>query len=97
MYFDYITNWLYRLMKVPVPLVASENVFGLVTVFDIFLFTVFLGVFIVLIKYLITDSFSLKVGETDINYSSSAYLPKSMKNIRHRSKSKESVNNADNN
>lgn len=74
MYFEYVINWLYRLMKVPVPLVLSENVFGLVTVFDIFLFTVYLAVFIILIKYLLTDTLSLNIGGIDINYSSDAYI-----------------------
>lgn len=98
MYFEYVTNWLYRLMKVPVPLVLSENVYGLVTVFDLFLFTVYLGVFIILIKYLITDTLSLNVGGVDVNYSSNAYLPKNMKNIRHKlNNKKESADNVNNN
>lgn len=80
MYFEYVTNWLYRLMKVPVPLVLSENIYGLVTVFDLFLFTVYLGVFIILIKYLITDSLSFNVGGVDINYSSDAYVARQYRN-----------------
>ncbi len=80
MYFEYVTNWLYRLMKVPIPLVLSENVYGLVTVFDLFLFTVYLGVFIILIKYLITDSLSLNVGGVDLNYSSDAYVARQYRN-----------------
>lgn len=98
MYFNYIVNWFYRLMKVPVPLVLSKNVFGLVTVFDIFLFTVYIGVFIILIKYLITDSLSLKVGGVDVNYSSNAYLPRNIRNIRRKMKDKkESAENVNNN
>lgn len=80
MYFEYVTNWLYRLMKVPVPLVLSENIYGLVTVFDLFLFTVYLAVFIILIKYLITDTLSLNVGGVDINYSSDAYVARQYRN-----------------
>lgn len=76
MYFEYVTNWLYRLMKVPIPLVLSENIYGLVTIFDLFLFTVYLGVFIILIKYIMTDSLSLNVGGVDINYSSDMYISK---------------------
>lgn len=97
MYFQYMINWLYRLMKVPIPLVLSENVYGLVTVFDLFLFTVYLGVFIILIKYLITDTLSLNVGGVDVNYSSNAYLPKNMRNIRRKTNNKkESANNVNN-
>lgn len=80
MYFEYMINWLYRCMKVPVPLVLSENVYGLVTVFDLFLFTVYLGIFIVLIKYIITDTLSLNVGGVDINYSSDAYITRQYRN-----------------
>lgn len=91
MYFEYVTNWLYRLMKVPIPLVLSENVYGLVTIFDLFLFTVYLGVFIVLIKYMITDSLSLNVGGVDINYSSDAYVARQYRNAvsNHINKSNE--------
>ena len=74
MYFDYMVNWLYRVMQVPVPLVVSQNVYGLVTVFDLFLFTVYLGLFFVLLKYMITDTLSLNAGGVDINYSSDVYL-----------------------
>lgn len=74
MYFDYMINWLYRVMQVPVPLVVSQNIYGLVTVFDLFLFTVYLGLFVVLLKYMITDTLSLNVGGVDINYSSDAYI-----------------------
>lgn len=76
MYFQYVVNWLYRCMQVPVPIVVSNNVYGLVTIFDLFLFTVYLGVFIVLIKYLITDNIDIKLGDTDVNYSSSSYITK---------------------
>lgn len=96
MYFTYITNWVYRLMKIPVPLVVSEDIYGMVTVFDIFLFTVFLGVFFVLIKYLITDSFDLHVGDLNLNYSSNAYLPKNLKRFRRKTYKKESADNVDN-
>lgn len=98
MYFQYILNWFYRLMKVPVPLVLSDSVFGLVTVFDLFLFTVYLGVFIILIKYLITDSLSLNVGGVDVNYSSNAYLPRNIRNIKRKTNNKkESAYNVNNN
>lgn len=98
MYFKYVVNWFYRLMKVPVPLVLSKDVYGLVTVFDIFIFTVYLGVFIILIKYLITDTLSLNVGGVDVNYSSSSYLPKHLKNVKFKSKEKkESGNNVSDN
>lgn len=80
MYFDYVVNWLYRVMQVPVPLVVSENIYGLVTIFDIFLFTLYLGVFIVLIKYLITDTLSFNVGGQDISYSSNSYITRQYRN-----------------
>lgn len=96
MYFQYIVNWFYRLMNVPVPLVLSRDVYSMVSVFDIFLFLVYLGVFVILIKYLITDS--LNLGATNINYSSSAYLPRNMRQIGHKTKNKkESADNVDNN
>ena len=96
MYFSYMINWLYRVMQVPVPLVVSNNIFGLVTVFDLFLFTVYLGVFIVLIKYIITDTLSLDVGGVDINYSSDAYVARHYRNslsnnIKNSNAKKESV------
>lgn len=98
MYFDFMLNWIYRVMQLPVPIVTAPNVYGLVTIFDIFLFTVYIAVFIILIRYIITDNLSLKVGEVDINYSSNAYLPKHMNNIRRKTNDKkESANNANNN
>jgi len=86
MYFDYVINWTYRAMQIPVPLVVSENVYGMVTVFDIFLFTVYLGVFIFLIKYLITDRLDFRVGRTDITYTSNSYIPKHLRNTSNTSK-----------
>ena len=80
-------------MQLPVPLVLSEDVFGLVTIFDIFMFTVYVAIFIILIRYIITDSLSLDVGGYSINYSSSAYLPKRLK----KSLSKNDKDNNDSN
>ena len=85
MYFNYIVNWIYRAMKMPVPLIVSENVYGLVTVFDIFLFSVYLGVFIILIKYLITDRLDFHIGKTDINYTSNSYMSKNLRSKKNNS------------
>lgn len=93
MYITYVFNWLYKIMQLPVPLVLSEDVFGLVTIFDIFMFTVYVAIFIILIRYIITDSLSLDVGGYSINYSSSAYLPKRLK----KSLSKNDKDNNDSN
>lgn len=88
MYISYVFNWLYNIMQVPFPLVASDSVFGLVTVFDLFLFSVYCGIFIVLIRYMVTDNLSLKVGDiTDFSYSSSAYLPTRIRQIKRKTDS----------
>lgn len=57
-------------MQIPVPLVLSSEIYALVTIFDIFMFTVFIGIFIVLIRYIITNNLSLRVGSmSDFSYS----------------------------
>lgn len=77
MYFDYMINWIYRTMQLPVPIVTAPNVYGLVTIFDIFMFTVYIAVFIILIRYIITDELSFKVGSPeDISYNSDMYMAK---------------------
>lgn len=70
MYISYLFNWLYKVMQIPVPLVLSNEIYALVTIFDIFMFTLFIGIFIVLIRYLITNNLSLRVGSmSDFSYS----------------------------
>lgn len=94
MYFDYMVNWIYRAMQLPVPIVTAPNVYGLVTIFDIFMFTVYIGVFIILIRYLITDELSLRVGSPeDISYSSDMYMNKKIQErISSRIANKRKVN-----
>ena len=63
-------NWLYKVMQIPVPLVLSNNVYALVTIFDIFMFTFYLGIFIVLIRFMVTNNLSFRVGGfSDFSYS----------------------------
>lgn len=95
MYFEYMINWLYRSMQLPVPIVVSSDVIGVVTVFDIFMFTVYIAVFVILIRYIITDSLSFKVGTPeDISYNSNMYISKHLRKSR---KVKEVADNVDNN
>lgn len=70
MYFTFVLNWLYRFMLLPVPIVSSPDSYGLVTIFDLFMFTVFLSIFIILIKFIITDSFDFRFKKSDDSYSS---------------------------
>lgn len=77
MYFDYMINWIYRTMQLPIPIVTSPNVYGLVTIFDIFMFTVYVSVFIILIRYILTDELNFRVGSPeDISYNSDMYIAK---------------------
>lgn len=70
MYISYMFNWLYKVMQIPVPLVLSNNVYALVTIFDIFMFTFYLGIFIVLIRFMVTNNLSFRVGGfSDFSYS----------------------------
>ena len=73
MFFTFVINWLYRFMLLPVPIVSSYDSFGLVTIFDLFMFTVFLSIFFLLVKFIINDSFDFKfynTKKTDDSYSS---------------------------
>lgn len=69
MYFVQICNLFYRCMQVPVPIVVFNNQVTLVTIFDIFMFTVYLGIFITLIKYIMTGTLDFKVYKEDFHYS----------------------------
>ncbi|MBR5227690.1 MAG: hypothetical protein IKV94_03540 [Clostridia bacterium] len=75
MYIEYVFNWLYKIMLLPFPLVLSNEVFYLVTILDLFMFSVYVAIFIILIRYILTDTISFEIGGYSINYSSSAYLP----------------------
>lgn len=75
MYINYMSNWIVKVLQIRIPLVLSQEVVYLVTIWDLFMLTVFLGIFIILIKYIITDSIDIKLGDTDINYSSTSYIP----------------------
>lgn len=82
MYFIYMIKWIYQAMLVPFPIVTSAKSYGLVTVFDLFMFTVYLGVAFVLIRFIITDNLSFKVGNEDISYSSRSAIFKGLKSIK---------------
>lgn len=75
MYINYMSDWIVKILQIRIPLVLSQEVVYLVTIWDLFMLTVFLGIFIILIKYIITDSIDIKLGDTDINYSSTSYIP----------------------
>ena len=49
MYFIQVCNWFYQCMQVPVPIVIFNDQVALVTIFDVFMFLVYLGIFIVFI------------------------------------------------
>lgn len=56
-------------MQIPVPLVLSADVYALVTIFDIFMFTVYIAIFIILIRFILTDTLSFRVGTlSDFSY-----------------------------
>ena len=63
-------------MQVPVPIVVFNNQVTLVTIFDIFMFSVYLGIFIILIKYIMTGTLDFKVYKEDIHYSTNSYFRK---------------------
>lgn len=84
MYISYVFSWLYKIMLLPVPLVLSDDVYYLVTIFDLFMFTVYIAIFIILIRYLITDNLSINIGGYSMNYSSSAYLPSQINSHRNK-------------
>lgn len=69
MYFIQVCNWFYQCMQVPVPIVIFNDQVALVTIFDVFMFLVYLGIFIVLMKFLITGSLDFRVYNEDFHYS----------------------------
>ena len=77
---DYISDWVVSSLNIQVPLVLSSDVFYLVSIRDLFMLSVFLGIFIIFIKYLITDNIDIHIGDSDINYSSSNYLNRRIHN-----------------
>jgi len=79
MYITYMFNWLYDILQLPVPIVLSDNIYSMVTIFDLLMFSIYIAIFIILIRYIITDSLSFSVGGYSMNYSSSAYLPSHFK------------------
>lgn len=69
MYFSYVFDWVYKVMQVPVPIVLSSNLYSLVTIFDVFMFTVYIAIFVILIRFIITDTLSFRVGNiSDFSY-----------------------------
>lgn len=69
MYFNYVFAWVYKVMQVPVPIVLSSDLYSLVTIFDIFMFSVYIALFIILIRFIITDTLSFRVGTvSDFSY-----------------------------
>ena len=69
MYFVQICNWFYQCMQVPVPIVIFNNQVALVTIFDIFMFLVYLGIFFTLLKFIITGTLDFNVYGEDFHYS----------------------------
>lgn len=82
MYITYMFNWLYDILQLPVPLVLSDNIYFMVTIFDLLMFSIYIAIFIILICYIITDTLSFSVGGYSMNYSSSAYLPSQFRSNR---------------
>lgn len=80
MYLTYMFNWLYDILQLPVPLVLSKDIYSMVTIFDLLMFSIYIAIFIILIRYIITDNLSFSVGGYSMNYSSNAYLPNKIKN-----------------
>lgn len=73
MYFSYVFAWVYKVMQVPVPIVLSSDLYSLVTIFDIFMFTVYIAIFVILIRFIVTDTLSLRVGSvSDFSYHSTS-------------------------
>lgn len=97
MYINYMSDWIIKILQIRIPLVLSQEVVYLITIWDIFMLTVFLGIFIILIKYIITDSIDIKLGDTDINYSSTSYIPnrvhKDSTNIKKHIRDKQRIDN----
>lgn len=79
MYITYMFNWLYDILQLPVPLVLSDNIYSMVTIFDLLMFSIYIAIFIILIRYIITDNLSFSVGGYSMNYSSNAYLPNNIR------------------
>ena len=77
MYFVQVCNWFYQCMQVPVPIVIFNDQVALVTIFDIFMFLVYLGIFIVLIKFIITGTLDFRVYNEDFHYSTHSNFGKS--------------------
>ena len=87
MYFVQVCNWFYQCMQVPVPIVIFNNQVTLVTIFDNFMFLVYLGIFITLLNFIITGTLDFNVYGEDFHYSSGSSFNKS-----YNKKSKNDVN-----
>lgn len=93
MYINYISKWIVETLQIKVPLVLTSKDVYLISIWNLFMLTVFLGIFICLVKYLITDHLSFKVGNEDISYSSRSAIFNSLKSIKKaKSNDKESDN-----
>lgn len=69
MYFVQVCNWFYQFLLIPVPISIYPGQVALITIFDIFMFFVYLGIFITLIKFIITGSLDFRVYNEDFHYS----------------------------
>ena len=85
MYFVQICDWFYQCMQVPVPIVIFNNQVALVTIFEIFMFLVYLGIFFTLLKFIITGTLDFNVYGEDFHYSTGSNF--NSRNTRSRNES----------